>query len=158
PGGDEATARVTWFELTGESPAAENWMTTAPDPLIARFVKVATPFTALTVVVPESVPVPDPIVAVTAPEPVTGLLFASGTGMTGGAGRRVPDVALADGCTVTANWFAGGGCVLPIVKLFDVAVVKPVMMNASVYVPAPVIARFVNVATPLTAFTTVVPD
>src|SRR5215831_374949 len=78
--------------------------------------------------------------------------------MTGCVGRTVPDVALADGCTVTANCVAGGGCVLPIAKVFDVAVVKPVMMNASVYVPAPVIARFVNVATPLTAFTTVVPD
>ena len=65
------------MERAGVRPAAVNWMTSAPDPVIARFVKVATPLTAFTVVVPESVPVPEEIVAVTDPEPATRLLFAS---------------------------------------------------------------------------------
>src|SRR5215467_13260948 len=78
--------------------------------------------------------------------------------MTGCVGRTVSDVALEDGCTVTANCVAAGGCELPTVKLLDVAAVRPYMPNMSVYVPDPVIARFVNVATPLTAFTTVVPE
>jgi hypothetical protein len=65
------------LELTGARVPDENRMTKSPDPLIARFVKLATPFTASTAVVPESDPVPVAIVAVTVPELVTGLLFAS---------------------------------------------------------------------------------
>jgi hypothetical protein len=79
--------------------------------------------------------------------------------MTGWVASTIPDVVLEAGCTITANCVAAGGvCALPTVKLLDVAAVRPVMLNMSVYVPDPVIARFVNVATPLTVFTIVVPE
>ena len=46
------------------SPVLENRSVCGPVPVIARLVKVATPFTVVTLVVPLSVPPPDAIAAV----------------------------------------------------------------------------------------------
>lgn len=92
------------------SPDEVNDSVDEPAPVSARFVKVATPPTAFTVVVPESVPAPVATLAVTdAVELVTRALFASRTCTTGCEGRIRPvEVALL-GCVETASCVAGVG-------------------------------------------------
>ena len=59
---------LNWLEVTCVSPVAVKVSVKVPVPVILRSVKVATPLTAETVVVPESAPLPETVfsVAVTA--------------------------------------------------------------------------------------------
>ena len=78
-----------------------------PDPVMARSVNVTTPFTALTVVVPDSVPVPLITVAVTGiVDDVTRLFPASRTRTTGWMANTFPETAPA-GCVATLRFAAG---------------------------------------------------
>src|SRR5512133_3324378 len=123
-----------------------------------RLENVATPATAVTVVVPDSVPPPGlvPIATVMlAVELVTVLLNASCT-VTCTAGEMLaPAVAFA-GWTVKASLEAAAGLML---NAAQVAPVSGVDAAVSVY-PPPTLSmdRLENVATPLTAATVVVPD
>ena len=75
----------------------------APVPVMARFVKVATPFAALTVVVPLSVPLPDPLATVTASVLlVTVFPAASRTATTGCCVNAAPLIA-PPGCVVMTS-------------------------------------------------------
>ena len=60
-------------------------------------------------------------------------------------GERRPAVAVDDGCVWITNWLAAAGLTT---MLFDVAVVRPPLVNWSEIVSAVLSARFVNVATP----------
>ena len=129
----------------------------APAPVSVRFVNVATPFTAVTLVVPPSVPLPLATAAVTdsvAPAPVV---------TTNPALSRIRTT----GCVVNAEpLVAPAGCVCidsdaatcVAVRLADVALVTPLAEKVSVCAPLPLSCSVVNVATPFTAFTVVVPS
>src|ERR1043165_7611242 len=70
--------------------------------------------------------------------------------MTGCWANGTPLCALADGCVVIVSWLAGGGGAAVISMVFDVTPVKDVALKLNVRDPAaPLIDRFVNVATPL---------
>jgi hypothetical protein len=121
----------------------------APLPVIARVLNVAVPFAfVVAVVVPLNVPPPLAIAAVTTtPDWLTGELLTSCNCTTGCCVKALPLVALADGCVVIASFVATGGSVT--VMVADVTDVRFGAVNTSACAPLPVIARFVNVATPL---------
>jgi hypothetical protein len=120
-----------------------------------RSVKVATPLTAATVVVPLKVPVPEAIEATTLTvDDVTVFPEASVTLITGWVVKATPATAPA-GCVVIAACVAAPTLRA---KLLEVAAVNDVGVKVRVKLPAvPERARFVKVATPLTAATVVVP-
>jgi hypothetical protein len=120
-----------------------------------RLVKVATPLTAATVVVPLKVPVPDAIDATTLTvDEVTVFPEASVILITGWVVKAVP-AAAPDGSVVIAACVAAPKLRA---KLLEVAAVKEVGVKARVKLPvAPERTRLVKVATPLTAATVVVP-
>src|SRR5687768_16205937 len=98
---------VNAVDAAGVTPAPVNWMVCVPEPVMARSANVATPFTALTVVVPESVPDPLTTVAVTGSEEAATRLFpASRTCTTGCTENAAPDTAPA-GCRATLREAAG---------------------------------------------------
>src|ERR1035437_139658 len=143
------------FEVAEVSAVAEKLSVKLPAvPLICRLVKVATPFTALTVVVPTNVPVPLAIAAVTAfVAPATFVPLPSRISTTGCVPNTEPLLAFADGCVVIASCVA----VCVTVTVLEVAEVRPVAVKLSVCAPDPLILRLVKVATPFTALTVVVP-
>src|SRR3954470_15828683 len=123
-----------------------------------RVENVATPLTAATVVVPESVPPPGLVPMATvmlAVDPVTVLLNASCTVTCTEGAMATPAVALA-GCTVNASLVAAAGLML---KAAEVAPVREAEVALSVY-PVPVLSmdRLEKVATPLAAATVAVPE
>jgi hypothetical protein len=136
-------------------PAGVNVKVWSPVPVIFRLVKVATPLTAATVVVPLKVPVPEAIDATTlAVELVMVFPPASVIFTTGWVENTVP-VNAPDGWVVT---IAFEGAPTLNAKLLEVAAVKDVGVNLRVKLPAvPERTRSVKVATPLTAATVVVP-
>jgi hypothetical protein len=120
-----------------------------------RLVKVATPLTAATVVVPLRVPVPEAIAATTLTvEVVTVFSEASVTLITGWVVRATPLTA-PNGCVVI---IALDAVPTPSAKLLEVAAVNDAGVKVRVKLPAePERTRLVKVATPLTAATVVVP-
>ena len=114
---------------------------------------VATPFTAVTVVVPDRMPAPLATDTVTAAEDEgTRRLFTSRISTTGCVVKATV-LATPAGCVVTTTRVGGGG-----EDVSDaVAVASPGDVKLSVKAPVPVTTRSVNVATPATAFTVVVP-
>src|SRR6266550_1412320 len=123
-----------------------------------RVENVATPFTAGTITVPESVPPPGfvPIVTVTLPlKPVVAFPRPSWALTTTAGAIATPAVALL-GWTVNASWLGVPGVML---KAALVAPVTPVAAAASVYpVPALLILKVEKLATPLTAATLTAPE
>jgi hypothetical protein len=120
-----------------------------------RFVKLATPLTAATVVVPLRVPVPEAIEATTLTvDDVIVFPEASVILITGWVVSATP-------LTAPDGWVVIAACVAaptPRAKLLEVATVSDVGVKARVKLPAvPVRTRSVKVATPLTAATVVVP-
>jgi hypothetical protein len=125
-------------------------------PVITRFVKVATPLDAATVVVPESVPVPDAIVATTFTDEFVTVFPPESTMRTTGCCVNATPLTAPLGWVVIADAVAA-----PKVSANepDVIAVNEVGVNVKVKFPTvPVITRFVNVATPLLAATVVVPE
>jgi len=119
-----------------------------------QLVSVATPLAFVSTVVGGAM-VPPPAVTAnvtltadtgTAPAPVTNTL--------GGAATAEPTVA--DWVTVEFATIVVGEPA-PTVKLADTRFVRPVAVKRNVCAPLPVSTRFVNVATPFTAFTIAVP-
>ena len=96
-----------------------NWMVIAFATLWLRFVKVATPLTAVTLVVPWSVPAPPSRVAVTTVvlSAVNTLPFASRTNTTGCWAKATPAVGADDGCCAMTSTDAAPA---PTAKLLDV--------------------------------------
>src|SRR5262245_54656860 len=119
---------------------------------------VATPFTADTVVVPDSVPPPGLVPMATvmlAVELVTVFPNVSWTATCTAGEMFTPAVALV-GWTVKATFEAAAGLML---NAAEVAPVSGAEAAVSVYpVPTLSMERLENVATPLTADTVVVPD
>ena len=137
--------------------AAVKAMVCAPLPAIMRSVKVATPFTAFTVVVPLSVPDPEASAAVTAfVAPATTPFRASRTCTTGCVGNATPLSTAALGC-VARNSCVAGNVVITTFPDVTESADGTVIEKVSVCVPAPVMTRFAKVATPATALTAVVP-
>ena len=95
---------VSELEVTGVNEVGVKVRVKAPAvPVITRLVKVATPETAATVVVPESVPLPEAIDATTLTlELVTVLPLASTMRITGWV-ARVDPLAAPVGCVVIAD-------------------------------------------------------
>ncbi len=92
------------------SPEALNESVDVPAPESARFEKVATPATAFTVIVPESVPGPPATLAVTAAvELATKVLFESRTCTTGCEAKTTPDGDVPLGCVATASCLGTDG-------------------------------------------------
>jgi hypothetical protein len=126
-------------------------------PVITRFVNVATPLLAATVVVPDSTPpLPEEIVATTfTDEFVTVLPLASTMRTTGCCVNATP-------LTAPLGWVVIADAVaVPNVSANepDVIAVSDVGVNVNVKFPAvPVITKSVKVATPLLAATVVVPE
>src|SRR5882762_8023918 len=124
--------------------------------VILRFENVATPATAFTIVVPLSdadgfVP---PAIVIWFVADVTALPRLSSI-VTCTAGVIIAPAVVVVGCTVNASFAAA-----PTVTLNAplVAPASPVALAVSVYpVPALLMLRFENVATPATAFAAVVP-
>ena len=116
---------------------------------------VATPFTALTVVVPDNVPE----LTASATETVEFVILLpnpSCTVTTGCDTNDTPATVDADGCVVNASLDAAVGV---IANELDVAAVsEPDVADKVNPVPAVVAINPLNVATPFTAFTVVVPD
>src|SRR6267378_2588742 len=131
-----------------------------PVAALCRFksAKVATPFTAATVFVPESVSAPGfvPIVIVTESAAVdTRLSYASRTA-TVTDGTNVQAAMRLPGCATNTSCAAAPGLIL---NAELVAAVNDPALARSVY-PVPTLLRdtLANVATPFTAFTVVVPE
>ncbi len=127
--------------------SAVNLSVCEPAPLIPRSVNVATPLALVVAVsLPCSVPVPDPIVAVTRAF-ATALPPASVTVTTGCcAGSNTSLSSALVGCTVIAM-FAGGPPLSTM--LSDVTPVSPLEVNWMLYVPAgPDRLRLVKLAFP----------
>src|SRR5437762_3533772 len=123
-----------------------------------RLENVATPLTAETVLVPDSVPPPGLVPMATvmlAVEPVTVLLNASCT-VTCTDGAMAPPATALVGWTVKANSAAAGAVM---VNADEVAPVSPAEAAVRVY-PATALSmdRLENVATPFTAATVVAPE
>src|SRR5947208_1572160 len=120
---------------------------------------VATPLTAFTLVVPASVPPPGSAPSPTVIDPVNPVTTfpASSSAATRTAGIVCPACVVC-GCVVNATFVAGGGGAAEVVK---VALVAPVSLAALALderrVRALLMLNVENVATPLTAFTLVVP-
>ena len=116
---------------------------------------VATPFTALTVAIPDNVPelMLNEIESV---DEATVLPYVSCTVTTGCDANAVPAAVVADGCVVKANFDAGAAVTA---NGLDVAAVRdPDVADSVRPVPAVVELNPLNVATPFTAFTVVAPD
>jgi hypothetical protein len=129
----------------------------SPVPTVSTFkpANVASPFTALTVVVPDNVP--ELTATVTgADEFVTVLPNASCTVTIGCDANATPATVDPDGCVVNTNCDADAAV---IANMLDVAPVRlpDVPDNVS---PVPAVSTFkpLNVATPLIALTVAVPD
>src|SRR3954471_22989701 len=118
----------------------------------------ATPLTAAPVVVPDSVPLPGLLPMATvmlADELVTVFPNASCTA-TCTAGLIATPAVVLDGSTVKATWAAAAGLMLKAVLLAPVSAPEAAL---NVYpVPALLMDRLENVATPATAATVAVPD
>src|SRR5690349_10723385 len=130
-----------------------------PLPVLSRVrsPKLATPFTAATVVVPPSVLPPGllPNDTVTLPVKVGTRLFAASSAVSCTAGLIAIPATVFDGCTVKASWVAAPGVMSnPLL----VTGAKPAALAVSMY-PVAVLLRLrsPNVATPPTAVTSVVP-
>src|SRR5258706_320357 len=123
-----------------------------------RVEKLATPLTAATVVVPDSVPPPGLVPMArseVALERDTGWLRASCTVNKNNGAMPAPAVAF-EGCTVKARFVAAAGQRL---KAAEVAPVRAPDAAVRVYpVPTLSMERLEKVATPLTAATVVVPE
>src|SRR6185295_2587784 len=147
-------------ELDAPVSAPEAAVSVYPVPALSmdRLANVATPATAATVVVPDSVPPPGlaPMATVMlAVELGTRLPNASCTVTCTAGAIATPAVALV-GCTVKASRFAAAGLML---NADEVAPVSAPEAAVSVYpFPALSMDRLANVATPPTAVTVVVPD
>src|SRR5262245_19182445 len=147
-------------ELDAPVSAPEAAVSVYPTPALSmdRLEKVATPFTAATVGVPESVPPPGlaPMaIVMLAVELGTRLPNASCT-VTWTAGAMATPAPALVGCTVKASPFATAGLML---NAEEVAPVSGAEAAVSVYpVPALSMERLEKVATPFTAATVVVPD
>src|SRR5260370_40147293 len=105
-----------------------------------RFAKLATPPTAATVVVPESVPVAGlvPIATVTLPaNVVTRFPFASRT-LTCTAGANAIPACIVVGCTVNATWLGGPAVT---VTVAGCAIGTPAATAPTTFGPAPVELR-----------------
>ena len=156
------TERTTWVTVTVPDvalvrPDAANVMVCAPAPLICKLLNVAMPFTAFTVVVPTSVPVPDANDAVTAfVAPTTTPFAASRTCTTGWVPNATPLSEAALGCVATNSCVAGSAVITTLPDVAESAD-GTVIEKVRVWVPAPVMARLANDATPETALTAVVP-
>jgi hypothetical protein len=122
-----------------------------------RLPNVATPLTATTLSVPESVPPPGfvPIATVTSALPPTKLPLASWSRTVTGGEIEEPAAEL-DGGVPNARFVASPGLML---KDELVPPVSPGLAAVNVY-PVPVLSteRLLNVATPLTAATVKVPE
>ncbi len=116
-----------------------------------KLLNVATPFTAATVVVP---PTPDgvDVIVTDAEDVLTRLPLASCT-CTATLARGLPAVPFV-GCVEYTSFAATPAAML---NELLVALVRPVEPAESVYEPAAVKTRLLNVATPFTAATVVVP-
>src|SRR4029077_12565385 len=122
-----------------------------------RLPKLTTPATAAAVAVPDNVPPPGlvPIATVTFPVKLDAVLPWASWAVTCTAGVITEPAVAVVGCTEKTRCEAAPGVMLNAVL---VAPVGPVALAASVYpVPTLSILTFVNVATPLTAATLVVP-
>jgi len=115
-----------------------------------QLVSVAMPLAFVTTVVGGAMIPPPAVTANVTLTPDTGTAPALVTNTLGGAATPVPAVA---DC-VTAEFAAMVGAT---VKLADVALLRPVAVKRNVCGPLLVSTRFVNVATPFTAFTIAVP-
>src|SRR5690348_16983915 len=127
--------------------------------LMLSVLNVATPATAVTVVVPASAP-PDgfvPIATVTLPVNAVTRLPSPSSALTCTAGVIVAPAPFVVGCTVNTSWLAVVGGVILNAAL--VAPLKPVAAAVSVY-PVPTLSTLsvLNVATPEMALTVVVPE
>ena len=134
-------------EVTAVSPAGVKVNVKLPAvPVITRSVKVATPLTAATVVVPERTPVPVAMLATTLTvELVTVLPPPSTMRITGCVPSAAPLAAPTGWVVIAAAVGAPVMSMLP-----EVTAMKPGAVNVSVRTPVvPVIERSVNVATPL---------
>src|SRR5947199_133017 len=122
-----------------------------------RLANVAPPLTAVRLVVPESVAPPGltPSATVTVPVKSVATLPWASRAVTCTAGVSAAPAAPFVGCTVNASCVAAAA---DTVKGLLVALVGPEADAVSVYpVPALLMLRFANVATPLDAATVVVP-
>src|SRR5947199_3787616 len=118
---------------------------------------VATPLTAARLIVPDSVALPGlmPSATVTVPVKSVATLPSASRAVTCAAGVSAAPSAPVVGCTVNASCVAAAA---DTVKGLLVAPVGPEAEAVSVYpVPALLMLRFANVATPLAAATVVVP-
>jgi hypothetical protein len=120
-----------------------------------RLVKVATPLTAATVVVPLKVPVPEAIEATTLTVEVVAVFPGASVTRTTGWVISATPLTAPDGWVVIAACVAAPALSA---KLLEVAAVSDVGVKVRVKLPAvPERTRLVKVATPLTAATVVVP-
>jgi hypothetical protein len=123
--------------------------------VMLRPVKVATPFTALTVAVPDNVPALT--ASVTDAVDVVALFpNSSCTVTTGCDANALPAAVEADGCVVNANFDADAAVIANVLEV--AAVSDPDVADRVRPVPAVVALNPLNVATPLTAFTVAEPD
>jgi hypothetical protein len=120
-----------------------------------RLVNVATPLTAATFVVPLKVPEPEAIDATTLTVEVVTVFPDASVILTTGWIVSASPLTAPNGCVVI---IALDAVPTPSAKLLEVAAVSDVGVKARVKLPvAPERTRLVNVATPLTAATVVVP-
>jgi len=124
---DAGTGITVMLLLAEVSPAELKVSVWAPGPVIFKSVKLATPFTAFTVVIPESVPLPLVIEAVTAlVAPATVLPLLSRIAITGWVEKTEP-LNAPPGWVVTPSAVGGNGVIpmfpdviagsVPLVKL-----------------------------------------
>ena len=151
---DDATCvTVNELDVAEVSPVDAKVSVCAPDPSTRKFVKVATPPTAFTVVVPVSVP-PPVIVTVTGAVLEVSSPPASRNSTTGCVVSALPLTA-PDGCVVIATCVAGAE---PTVMLAEFTVsAGDEVLNCKVCAPLPVSCNELNVATPPTAVAVRVP-
>src|SRR5882724_704802 len=141
-----------WANVTPLWAVPEGWvvrLSWVAAPAMMVIVPDATPLTFVAAVrVPPSVPPPVAIAAVSVtPLWLTGLPLASRTWITGCWANATPLWAVLDGSVVSVSWLAAPAVIVTVV---EVAFVSPVAVKLKVRSPAgPVIARLVNVATPL---------
>src|SRR6266704_74459 len=135
-------------------------VTVYPVPLLLmlRVEKVATPFTAATVAVPDSVPPLGftPIATVTLPVNPVAMFPCASCAVTWTAGVIAAPALVLVGCPVKMSCAAAPGVMLNGIL---VAPVTPVVLAVTVYpVPLLLMLRVEKVATPFTAATVAVPD
>src|SRR5882724_9955454 len=142
--------RVIVPEVAEVSPVAVKLKVRSPAvPVIARFVKLATPLPFVAAVsVPPSVPPPIAIAAVTVtPLWLTGFPLPSRIWITGCWANVTPLWAVPEGWVVRLSWVAAPAMM---VIVPDVTPVRPAALKLKVRSPAvPVMVRFVKLATPL---------